>query len=397
MSTYRYTAVTLEGDETAGTIEAATIDDALELLLQRGLQLIQVLPVSDRSSDSVRAPVALSSAEAGELSQHIAQVSSAGIPLSAGLRAAAEETSNWHVASALQWMAEQLEQGRSLEETLTESGRLVPPHITGLILAALRTGSIGEALIELVELQQKTYALRRELWSYLAYPIFVAGLAAVILIGLGYFVLGMFHNVFDEFGLRLPAITLGVLWWRATGMQIVGGLLVVGLLLLFLLRLLGGERRWCRLRATMPILGGLWRWTATAEWSGLLSVLLRHQVPLPEALRSAGRGARDAQIEFLSRRLADGVARGRSLAQMLFATPELPAALIPMVDWGERTGNLSESFRMGQEMLSRRARSRAMLLQLTVPSLLFICTGSLIMLVLVATFMPLIDLISVLS
>ncbi len=82
---------------------------------------------------------------------------------------------------------------------------------------------------------------------------------------------------------------------------------------------------------------------------------------------------------------------------MLFTTPQLPAALVPMVEWGEKTGNLPESFRVGQEMLSKRARMRALLLQSILPPILFICIGCAILFVVMGLFMPLIDLISKLS
>ena len=378
-------------------MDAASLDAALEILVQRNLLEIQVFAVPDHPSAGPPPPVSLTSREAGELSQHVAQVSTADLPLSAGLRAAAEETTSRRVALALRWIAGQLDQGRSLEETLTVSGRLLPAHISGLILAAARTGSLGEALFELVELQQKTYSLRRELAGGLLYPLVVLLLATGILALTGYYVTGAFKNIFTEFGLRLPMFTQMLLWWRDTGIWFVGGFVASLLLLMVILRLVGGARRWCLLRGTLPFLGALWRWTGAAEWSGLLSVLLRHQVPLPEALRCAGRGVRDAQIGYLSQCLADGVARGRSLSQMLFTTPQLPAALVPMVEWGEKMGNLPESFRVGQEMLSKRARMRALLLQSILPPILFICIGCAILFVVMGLFMPLIDLISKLS
>ncbi len=231
MSTYRYIAKTLQGDETAGIVDAASLDAALQILVQRNLLEIQVFALPDHPSAGPPPPVSLTSREAGELSQHVAQVSTANLPLSAGLRAAAEETTSRRVALALRWIAGQLDQGRSLEETLTESGRLLPAHISGLILAAARTGSLGEALFELVELQQKTYSLRRELAGGLLYPLFVLLLATGILVLTGYYVTGAFKNIFSEFGLQLPMFTEMLLWWRDTGIWFVGGF-VASLLLL---------------------------------------------------------------------------------------------------------------------------------------------------------------------
>jgi len=397
METYRYQATTSQGEETAGIIEAASFDDAVRQLRDRGLRDVQVFQAHSSSSERPPAPVSLTSNEAVELSQHVAHVSAANVPLSAGLEAAAEETTDPRVAAALLWMADQLEQGRTLEEILTESGRLLPPYITGLMLAAARTGRLGEALFELVELQQKTFTLRREVSSGYIYPLAVVALAAVIVLVTGYYVTGVMKKMMEEFELALPMMTRVLYWWRETGIWILVGLGVVLVVAGLALRLFGGRVAWRRLMATAPLYGPLWHWTGVAEWAGLLSVLLRHEVPLPDALRWAGRGVGDAFVSQLSMRLADGVARGRTLSQMLHTIHSLPSSLIPMVHWGEQSGTLGESFQVGQDMLQHRVRMRAILLQSVIPPLLFLGVGSVILFVLIATFSPLIGLISSLS
>ncbi len=409
MDTYRYRARTEQGDETAGVIEASSLDDAIDRLLARGLREVQVylLPPRDapdtlkssRTSDSIAAasPIVLNSKEAGELSQHVAHVSMSKVPLAAGLRAAAEETIDSHVATALLWIADQIEQGRTLEDTLTNSGRLLPPHIAGLIMAAAQTGSLGEALFELVELQQKTYSLRREIARGYIYPLTVIVLAVVIIVGTGYYVTGMMKVMMDDFGLSLPLGTRVLFSWNETGIWFAGGFVLSIVVLAALYQLLAGAARWCRLLAAVPLFGALWHWTGVAEWCGLLSVLLRHQVSLPDALRWAGRGTRDANVGQVSLRLADGVARGRSLSQMMYATPQLPASIIPMVRWGEKSGELSDSFRLGQEMFAKRARLRAAVLQSVIPPILFVGIGGVVLCAVIAMFAPLIDLISKLS
>ena len=59
------------------------------------------------------------------MARHIAQISTARVPLAAGLRTAADETDSRRVASALNWIADQLDQGRSLEDTLAAFGQVV--------------------------------------------------------------------------------------------------------------------------------------------------------------------------------------------------------------------------------------------------------------------------------
>ena len=317
--------------------------------------------------------------------------------MAAGLRAAAEEAGHARVATALTWIADQIEQGRTLEETLTQPGTPLPPHISGLILAAAETGSLGEALFEIVELQQKTYSLRREIVSGYIYPLAVVAFTVLIIVGPVYYVTGAMRTMFDEFELELPLMTRVLFWWRDTGIWLVGEFVLCLVALAVFYRLFGGPIRWRRMMSTLPLFGALWHWTGVAEWAGLLSVLLRHRVPLPEALRWAGRGTRDAYLGHLSLRMADGVARGRKLSQMMYAAHQMPVSIIPMVEWGEQSGAIDDSFRVGQELFEKRARTRAMMLQSVIPPLLFIWIGSVILFVVVTLFLPLVELVSQLS
>ena len=163
------------------------------------------------------------------------------------------------------------------------------------------------------------------------------------------------------------------------------------------IRLIAGRARWQHLISTLPLFGALWQSTAVAEWSGLMSILLKHQISLPDALRLAGHGIQNAHIGGISLRLADGVARGRLLSQMMYTFRAIPASLIPLVEWGEQSGALSESFRVGREMFEKRVGTRAALINFLVPPLLFLWIGCTVLFMVVATFGPMVSLVSNLS
>jgi type II secretory pathway component PulF len=301
------------------------------------------------------------------------------------------------VASALRWIADQADQGRSLEDTLAHSGKLLPTYVSGLILAAARTGRLGEALFELGEQQQSLRAVRYSIRQGFVYSRLVLALAISVLLFIVGYVTSSFKQMFDEFELRLPTMTAWLFWWHDHGLRIAGCVILAILVLAVLLRIVAGRARWQRLMSTLPLFGTLWRSLGMAEWAGLMSVLLKHEIPLPSALRLAGHGIRNAHIGQVSLRLADGVARGRSLSQLMYAYRELPSTLIPLVEWGERSGGLSESFRVGREMLEKRAAVRGTLIIAIVSPVLFVSIAAAVMFVVVALFMPLIDLISKLS
>ena len=103
-----------------------------------------------------------------------------------------------------------------------------------------------------------------------------------------------------------------------------------------------GAGSWQRLLATLPVMGPIWHWSGLMEWSSLLGVLIRYQVPLPLALRLAAEGVSNPNVGQISLSLAEGVAHGRSLAEMMSDRRDVPASLVPLVRWGETVGNLAE-------------------------------------------------------
>jgi type II secretory pathway component PulF len=301
------------------------------------------------------------------------------------------------VHTALHALADQLDRGTSLEDALANLGPLLPRHMSGLILAAARTGAMGDALMDMIELQQSSRELRRVIADAFWYPLVVLVLALGLLLFFGAFVTRSFQVMFADFGLSLPLITELVLWWGGTGIWLVLVIAAVAVVLFVVYRGVAGRASWQRLLGTMPVLGPVWQASGVAQWMGLLRVLLTHGVTLPDALRLAGHGAHNAAIGQTSLRLADGVVRGRPLSQLLMSQPALPATLVPLVQWGEQAESLRDAFQLGQDMFEERARARAGMIQAILPPLLFIGVGCMVIFIVVGLFMPLINLISQLS
>jgi type II secretory pathway component PulF len=162
-------------------------------------------------------------------------------------------------------------------------------------------------------------------------------------------------------------------------------------------RLLYGRAAWLRFVSTVPVLGPLSLWSGVAQWCGLLSVLIKYQIPLPEALRLAAAGSRNAYVGSLSAALADGAAKGRGVSQMLAANRRWPASLRPLVRWGEQSDTLAEALSTAGEMLRQRVRKRALMLQTVLPPILFIAIGCGVVGTVCSLFMPLIAMIEGLS
>lgn len=396
MATFHYRAKDDRGQAVSGHIEALSFQEAQQLLVQRGLELLEITTLAAPAEATGRREP-LSAVEAEEVSSHLATLGASRLPLAAGLRAAAEDSESQRVSEALRGLAERAERGESLEKLVHDSPDVFPAHVGGLVIAASRTGRLGSALSELLEHQQSLHSLRQGILLSLAYPLVVTCLAIVVL-GFGLsFVSVPFQRMFAEFELRLPYVTELLFWLRANG----GFMLILAVVVLaggaLLVRSLLGHATWLRFLTTVPLFGPLWYWTGIAEWSSLLGVLLRYQIALPEALRLAASGVQHAYLSHVSLQLAEGSQRGQSLSDLLSSQRRLPASLVPLLRWGEQIGAMPDALAAVTELSSRRAMIRSTLLRSLLPPLLFMAIASAVLFVVVALFMPLMNLIQGLS
>jgi general secretion pathway protein F len=402
MTKFAYKAKDAEGRERAGAVEADSAASARQKLAAEGLQVTELTLAGD---EEVRPPSKLSNEETEDVVMALAELSSAELPLAEGLRAAAAESTNARVSRALLSIAVDVERGYALESVMSERGEYLPAHVRGLIAAAARSRQLGLALDELVEHHRAS----REIWGRIvgaiAYPLLVLGFSFFVFAFLPIFVIPQFAQMFREFDLDLPVMTELVLRlsdamvWATEGFgKWVVLTMLIALVTLIIFASLGVGTSWSqRLAASMPLVGPIWQWSGAAGFSRLLATMIEHGIPLPEAVRLAGDGVRDPEIQATSLMLADGIENGRSLSDLLVETNRLPMTLVPFVRWGEKTGKLSDGLRTASELFLLRLSMRAVLLRSIAPPVVFIFVGMMVGFFVISLFMPMVDLIQGLS
>lgn len=341
------------------------------------------------------------SRDAEGLLASVADVATAQLPLAEGLRAAATDA-NGRVRRGLEQLAAEVERGRTLDEACRDTSIALPPHLRGMLLAAVRTGQLGPALEELLQHQ---FRLRRLLWRIsgsLIYPALVITLNFAVISFLLVWVVPTFSLMFDDFGIDLPTPTLAVLAmsemmiWATTGDGRTGFFAVavfVVVLAYFTVSGRGGAIVQRYFIESLPIFGVLWQWTGASGFLYLLGALLNKEVPLEEALRLAGAGCRKADLRQAGGWLADQVAAGQSLGDLVDTSGCLPASTVPLLKWGERNDTLPEAAFALSEMLQERVDLRTDWLRSVAPPFVYVLIGLSAGAIIVALFLPLVGLI----
>lgn len=398
MKQFRYIAEDAQGTRREGEVAADSASEARQLLEVQHLRIVELDEMSAEHTESV---AKLSNRESEDLVIAVAELSSAELPLSEGLRAAATEAASPRVAKALRRIATDVENGYALESIMSERGDFLPPHVRGLVAAAARTGRLGLALDDLVEHHRASREIWGKVLGAIAYPMIVLTMAIFILVFLPIFIVPQFKQMFIEFELELPAATKAIIevsdsliWLGAgPGFWIVAAFGSMLFVTMALASLGIGTPLTNRFTTTMPLVGPIWQWSGAASFSRLLATLLEYDIPLPEALLLTRDGVRDPDIRDIAKLFARGVENGQSLSELMLQFNRLPASIRPFVAWGERTGKLPDALHSVADMLLTRIQMRTVLLRSVAPPLVFILVGLLVGFMVIALFMPLVSLI----
>lgn len=145
------------------------------------------------------------------------------------------------------------------------------------------------------------YVGGQRLWTLLVYPFTVLLICYLVLAGVSWLLVPMFEQMFDEFGLSLPGITVllfGVADAVRSPMTYVGGLLFLACIALFAwLRWGNGWGRGSRvaswnLRGRFRSTRGIW-----ADWAWHVSLLLRAGIEKSESIRIASASSGRAWLQ----------------------------------------------------------------------------------------------------
>ena len=336
----------------------------------------------------------LSARQAETFVQRVAELSQAGLPLPGGLRAAAAETHSRRLRGAFLSLASTIDAGPPLEDALAAQQGSFPGHVRGLVIAAVQSGKLPEVLTELIDHHRRLADLWRAVLAAAAYPVILLVLTVVIFSLVNGLAVAPLAELFTSFDIEMPHNTAVLIWLGSVRISTLVWIVAGGKLAEFVLRLALGAARWRRLVYRIPLIGPIWRWSGASEWARIMSILVRHEVALPDALHLAATAVRDANLGQASLVLSQRVERGQSLEHAIASGVDLPASAIPFLAWGERQGSLSEAFETIAEGFEMRARLRANLLRRVVPPLIFLLVGVAVLTMLSALFAPMLQLLN---
>ncbi|MBX3383649.1 MAG: type II secretion system F family protein [Phycisphaeraceae bacterium] len=421
MATFVYEALNSAGKPQKGTIEASNTEEAIARIKSQGYYPTSVKEQSGKkaggppTAEEMKGKLkkkggGFSVGRVGEkqltaFTRQLSTLQDAGLPLLRSLQILESQLKPGKLKNVLMGVCEEVEGGSSLSEAMGK----YPKAFNHLYVKMVNAGEIGGVLDiilqRLAEFMEKSQRLKRKIKGAMVYPIVVIGIAGLILSGIMVFIIPKFEEIFRDFGVALPWITMKLIttsrWFAGTnpGQAIPGVFIampapVVAWMLWNLIRKAGpGRAATDYMILYSPIFGKLVRKTVIARFTRTLGTLISAGVPILEAVKITKETSGNYVFEQALQKVHDSIREGEGFSTPLRESKTCDAIVVNMIDVGEETGELDAMLLKIADNYDEEVDVAVASLVSLLEPLMVVVLGGIVGTIVVAMFMPLVAMI----
>ncbi|MAT15703.1 MAG: pilus assembly protein PilC [Planctomyces sp.] len=414
MPTYQYEAMDNTGLEVKDTVEAATEQEAQRVIKEKGFYITKITEQGRTRDRKKAAPKKKSNKPqktfviGGVKSKHLttftrqlSTLQDAGLPILRSLRILEGQSRPGPLKNALIDVIEEIESGSTLSEAMSKQPKAFDNLYVNMVKAGEAGGALEVILQRLADFKEKAQTLKRKVIGAMVYPAVVIFVAVVIVTGIMYFIIPQFKDMFEEFELKLPWLTLfliGCSDWVVNNWFLIPLIPIACWLFVKILKKNKTGAYICDfLSLKFPLLGGILRKATIARTMRTLGTLIASGVPILEALIIA----RDTSGNAVFRRAFDNIyaaiREGESMAVPLREARITDDMVVNMVDVGEETGALDTMLYKVADVYEEEVEVAVESLISILEPIMVVVLGVIVGTIVIALFLPMIELINSLA
>jgi type IV pilus assembly protein PilC len=333
--------------------------------------------------------------------QELATLLRAGMPLVQSLDLLKRRATSPVFKAVLEDVHERVRSGTALSDAFAGHGSLLPSVYTASLLAGERSGNLDAVLRRFVEYSKIIATVKRKTLTALVYPAVLVSLAIALVAIIVLKVVPAFSDFYAGFGAELPLITRIIVAVSDTLRTQVWLFLFIGVVtvaaVMMWLRQPGTRARLDRALLRIPVVGDIATKFATSQMARTLATLLGGGLPLVHALDIATQSIGNRFVANELQVVASRVREGASLSASLEARRVFPEVAVKMAEVGESTGALQEMLGTVADFFDEEIETKMERFITLVEPVLLVMMGIVIAGLLLALYMPLFQLPTVLN
>ncbi len=397
---FRWQAITSSGQKRRGKLIATSLNQALTHLSQQQLTVTKISARKLSWLELIEQRVTANDIRL--LITQMATMLSSGLPVIQVVELTREQNKKAGMLILLEQLHQQITNGSGIAQAMALSHPGLKGTISELVAAGETSGQLTETFERLARYIDKQQHIREKVKKAAIYPSVVL----VISLGLAYLMLTeiipQFESMFNSLGATLPWFTQLILnlshTLEALGIWLFIAIIITGIGIKRLYNCSQQCRYFiCWLKISIPVIGPIAKKATIARFCQTLSATYRCGIPILEAIDTASRTTNDLLFQRTVSSLNHKIATGTPLFQALRQTEIFPELVIQLVMVGEESGNLERALehiaaRYEHEVYNS-VDNLEKLLEPLVIAVLGVIVGGLV----IAMYLPIFNLMSVLG
>lgn len=393
---FKYEAMTESQRCMSGKIEATSQNEAIVQLEKMGLTLKSI-----EKDESTESKSAIGSSEFLLFNQQLASIVKSGLPLERALRELAGDTASSKMKKVIKIVADDIESGMDIDQAFKVHEQHFFPLYSQVIRAGVKTGKLGEMLINLNRHLEIRLMTRRVFREATIYPLFLVGACFGIFVLFFMVMMPMTSSLHNELGYE-PSYMMQLFYGVSDifpAICIVLGGIVAMIIALWVCgsRSLLGRSIKERIILKIPVIGSLFRDLVISRFADSMRLLMSSGEAMPESLRLAAMSSGSELLISESKAMASHIEIGGQADNAYVERPFLPMLIRMGLSRDGGRDTMVEQMRSFSDMYSQMVKDRQGLIGELLSPVLIVMVGGFVGLACTAIFVPLIGMMDSIS
>jgi len=453
MATFQYTALDARGQQTNGTLEAATDADAAQILRDHGLyptalseyagqpaaQPAVAQPAVAQPAAAAAATVAMAQPAAAAMpagakgkakpkakakakavtgkkiqpkvlmihTRQLATLIDSGLPLLRSLDVLGKQEPNPALKGTIKSIADAVQSGSTYSEALGQHPKIFNKLFINMVKAGELGGVLELVLDRLAEYMEKADKLKNKIMAAATYPIIVLIMAGLILTFLMVVIVPQFTAMFEDMDTKLNPFSQFVFSTsdflikpEAAMLPPIPNVLfvliaIVGVVIGFNVwkATPGGKKTFDALLLKVPVIGDVNLKSSVSRFTRTLGTLVTSGVPILQALNITRETTGNVIISEAIGKIHDSVKEGETVTQPMQSTGVFPDMVVSMVDVGEETGQLPDMLLKISDVYEDEVDNGVTAMTAIIEPLMIVFLALIVGSIVIALFLPMIQII----
>ena len=389
--TYLWEGTNKRGEKVKGEFTASNVN-IVKADLRR--QYIVAKKIKKKSTPFLRrGSKRITQTDITAFSRQMATMLASGIPLIQAFDIVAKGVTNKSMQELVAKVKADVESGTTFAEALKRQPIYFNELFCNLVDAGEQSGSLDIMLAKVATYKEKAESLKGKIKKAMYYPAAVVVVAFIVTAALLIFVVPQFESLFKGFGAELPALTQMIIrlseFFQAYWWLIFAG---IGVAVYAFTRAHQRSKPFAhfidRTLLQLPIIGDILTKAAIARFARTLAVTFAAGLPLVDALKSVAGATGNILYANATRAIRDDVSTGQQLQMAMRTTRLFPNMVIQMIAIGEESGSLEKMLAKVADFYEEQVDNAVDSLSSLLEPLIMIVLGCLVGGLVVAMYLP---------